>query len=130
MSGVWFCFPIDVLSRVLIHYICTHICTALTVLCRSHFLAHHDWSIMYNVCTLLVKLYFSSLPSASIYPDQEDMPRKKRTYGHPCTFIRNAIIVHNNIVHNNSCLFVSFIKYVLWAKYVPSCRCITSSLCF
>ncbi len=86
-----------------------------------------------QLCTMSARYwsnYFSSLPSASIYPDQEDMPRKKRMYGHPCIFIRNAIIVHNNIVHNNSCLFVSFIKYVLWAEYVPSCRCITSSLCF
>ncbi len=43
-----------------IHYtVCMHICTALMVLSRINFPAYHDWSIMYNACTLLVKLLFS-----------------------------------------------------------------------
>ncbi len=32
---------------------------ALTVLCGSHLLAFHNWLIMYNPSTLLVKLFFS-----------------------------------------------------------------------
>lgn len=40
-------------------------CIALTVVCISHLLPHHDWLIYYNLCTLLVKL-LQSLPSASI----------------------------------------------------------------
>ncbi len=73
MSECWLCFPIDLYSTFLKHYICstkfplrysivfgvTHICFAVTVLHRSHPLAGHDWSIMYNACTLLVKLLFS-----------------------------------------------------------------------
>ncbi len=43
-------------SSYIIYSICVF---ALTVLCRFHYRAHHDWLIMYNAFMLLVKQLFS-----------------------------------------------------------------------
>ncbi len=66
---------------------------AVTVFCRSHPLAGHDWSITYNACTLLVKLLFSHYfskhlnnmktnPNPDIFGNLEILARifSKRTY--------------------------------------------------
>ncbi len=81
---------------------CTHICIALTVLCRSHLLTHHDWSIMYNACLLLVRLLFDHYLQQVWKQSQnmdffgqyrnpgQDVSGKKSTYDHlKCTSDRH-----------------------------------------
>ncbi len=57
---------------------------------RSHLLAHHDWSIMYNACMLLVKLLFDHClqwvwkqENKAKTNSGKDVSGKNGTYGHP-----------------------------------------------
>ncbi len=54
MSGFWPCFPVTILN----HYTC--ICTALTVLCRSHLLACHNW--IGRLCTMHAHYWSNYFP--------------------------------------------------------------------
>ncbi len=89
----WLCFPIHI---VLIHYtVCTHIVNiALTLLCRSHLLPCHDWLIMYNVSTLMIKLLFrhylqqvwkqqEKWQNLDLLSNLEILARTKMMYDHP-----------------------------------------------
>lgn len=77
-------------------------CIALTVLCSTYLLAHHDWLITYNACTLLVKphkkkksnrktkpkpIYFGQFRNSSQGMsgggEKKEEKKKKRTYGQP-----------------------------------------------
>ncbi len=67
----------DELMKEQTHLICMRICIAYTILCRSHLLTLHDWSIMYNACTLLVKLLFDH------YLQQVSKQENKAKYRNP-----------------------------------------------
>ncbi len=65
---------------------------ALTVLCWSHLLAHHDWLIMYNAYNAIGQTSFQSLPLASLKTRRKyfrqfrntshNISGEKSTYGH------------------------------------------------
>ncbi len=81
-----------------LYIVCTHLCIALSVLCRSHFLVPHDWSNM-NACMLLVNLPSESMKTIEkqsqnldILSNLEISAKKKLTWSLNCW--ANLVIGH------------------------------------
>ncbi len=84
---------------------------------RSHLLTHHDWSIMYNACMLLVKLLFDHYlqqvwkqeNKAKTNPGM-DVSGKNGTYGHPNLYLHKRHISNGpNNTWPGPC--ISFVKF-------------------
>lgn len=59
------------------YIICTQICIDLTVPCRSHHIARHDWSIVYNCLHTYWSNYFSVIIFSKYENDKKTKPKPK-----------------------------------------------------